>query len=87
MALKIDSPTLSVWNAAGISSVRVRFVRGGCAGTKVSVSPAESADTALPHFDVGSVRAHFEESDRELLQDARLTRVEKNGKEIWMYVA
>ncbi|MFZ3232344.1 MAG: hypothetical protein WA194_02225 [Patescibacteria group bacterium] len=87
MALKIDSPTLSLWNASGISAVRVRFVRGGCAGTKVSVTPAESGEFELPCFDVGSVRAHFEESDRELLQEARLTRVDKNGKEIWLYTA
>lgn len=87
MALKIDSPTLSLWNASGISAVRVRFVRGGCAGTKVSVAPAESGELELPSFDVGGVRAHFDESDRELLQEARLTRVDKNGKEIWLYTA
>ncbi len=87
MALKIDSPTLSVWNAAGISSVRVRFVRGGCAGTKVSVTPAESADSVLPCFEVSGIAVHFEDADRSLLQDARLTRMEKNGKEIWLYVA
>lgn len=87
MALKIDSPTLSLWSASGISAVRVRFVRGGCAGTKVSVTPAASDDVELPSFDIGGVRAHFEESDRELLQEARLTRVDKNGKEIWLYTA
>lgn len=87
MALKIDSPTLALWSASGISAVRVRFVRGGCAGTKVSVAPAESGELELPSFDAGGVRAHFEESDRELLQEARLTRVDKNGKEIWLYTA
>ncbi|MFB0965238.1 MAG: hypothetical protein QMC36_06190 [Patescibacteria group bacterium] len=87
MALKIDSPTLSLWNSSGIKSVRVRFITGGCAGTKVSVTPADSSETGLPSFDVGGISAHFEEADREKLDGARLTRIDKNGREVWMYSA
>lgn len=88
MALKIDSPTLSLWNSSGVKAVRVRFVSGGCAGTKVSVVPESVTDSQeSPFFEQGGIRVRFDESDRGLLQDARLTRVEKNGKEVWLYAA
>jgi Fe-S cluster assembly iron-binding protein IscA len=85
MTLKFDSPTLAVWKNAGVLAVLVRFVNGGCAGTRISVEISPHDVSGLSSCDVGGIMAYFQEVDRERLDTARLTKVEKNGKEKWMY--
>ncbi|MDQ1344083.1 MAG: hypothetical protein QG650_803, partial [Patescibacteria group bacterium] len=87
MTLKFDSPTLAVWKNSGIAAVLVRFVNGGCAGTKISVEISPRDVSGLSACDVGGITAYFQEVDRERLDGARLTRMEKGGKEKWIYSA
>lgn len=84
---RIDSPTLALWKSENVRSVVVRFVSGGCAGTKLSVERTDEIPAGFESFDLGGTVAHFDPSDRERLEGARITRVEKGAKEVWMYVA
>lgn len=85
MALKIDSPTLESWKAAGVRSVIVRFVTGGCAGTKISVEKEPENISGLRFVDLGGIVAYFDDADAPRLDGARITRTEKNGKETWIF--
>lgn len=88
--LRFDPATLARWKDAGVTEVAVRLVRGGCAGTKVSVEenpPSESVG-GLSREDVpGGPALRFEASDRDKLEGARITGVEKSGKRVWIFSA
>lgn len=87
MNLKIDSPTLALWKTTGVDKISISFVAGGCSGTKIAVDTVPSPSWPKSSVTVGDTVVHFEESDRIKLENARLTRVEKNGKTVWLYVS
>lgn len=85
--LKFDSASIARWESSGISEVAVVFVDGGCAGTKVSVIESPSPETVAGYakMSLGSISVRFEESYRDKLDGARLTRVDKSGKSVWIF--
>lgn len=89
MNLKFDNATIRKWKDSQTGVVKVSFVSGGCAGTKLDVSPSHTdlTDSATGETNVDGIRVLFEEKDRVLLENARITGMEKNGRTVWIYTA
>lgn len=88
MNLKFDTATLRKWENGGVKAVRVSFVSGGCAGTKLDVSPADIGSLAANEACAGSngsVSVIFNRNDEEKFRNARITGLEKNGRVVWIY--
>lgn len=88
MNLKFDTATLRKWENGGVKAVRVSFVSGGCAGTKLDVSPADPETLKENEAIAGSngdVSVIFDRNDEKKFRNARITGLEKNGRVVWIY--
>jgi Fe-S cluster assembly iron-binding protein IscA len=88
MALIIDRPTLALWKSQGVSKVFVGFSNGGCSGTKLSVTTDAFDTTGLVKAEItNGIDAYFRAEDAGKLSEGRATRVEKNGKQQWIFTS